>query len=370
MNVFRADQVGSLLRPPELLQAWDQLFAGRLEPAALAEIEDRAIIDALERQRSTGIDVYTDGEFRRLVYMTGFVDAVDGLALGQGPKLVWHADPGREVPPEMANFRPAAVVDKLRPKGRVAGRESAFLREHAPGPVKVTLPSAAHFVSRAYQPGLSDRAYPDRADLARDVEAILAAEAADLAAEGVGYIQVDSPTYSIWFDPDHLRQQHAWGMRSEGLLDEMIAGDNAVLDRARQGGALTGVHVCRGNASGAWLASGGYEPVAEQLFSELRCDRLLLEFDSDRAGGFEPLRLVPAPKTVVLGLVSTKYGALEPRADLLRRIDEAARYVPLDRLAISPQCGFASNFRGNPVTEDEQWRKLELVASVAREVWV
>lgn len=369
MNEFRADQVGSLLRPPELLRAWDRLFAGQIEPAALAEIEDRAILDALDRQRRTGIDVFTDGEFRRLVYLNCFVDAVDGMALGAGPKLVWRTDPGREVPAEMANFRTAAVVDKLRPKGRIAGKESAFLREHAPGPVKLTLPSPAHFVSRGYQPGSSDLAYPDPAELARDVEAILAAEAADLAAEGVGYIQVDSPTYSIWFDLDHLEQQRAWGMQSDDLLNEMIAGDNAVLDAARVGGALTAVHICRGNASGAWLATGGYEPVAEQLFGELRCDRLLLEYDSDRAGGFEPLRLVPAPKTVVLGLVSTKYGALETRADLMRRIDEAARYVPLDRLAISPQCGFASNFRGNPLSEDEQWRKLELVASVADEVW-
>jgi len=365
----RADQVGSLLRPAELQKAWGAVFAGQLDRADMAEIEDQAIIAALAGQSATGIDVYTDGEFRRIIYLTGLVEAVEGFAPGQGPKLAWRADPGQRVPAEVQNVAQAAVVDRLRPKRRIAAHEAAFLREHAHGPFKVTLPSPAHYTSGGYQPGVTDQFYPTRSDLARHLTEILADEAANLAREGVPYVQVDSPTYSIFWDPSHFSDLHSWASDPDVLLDEMIACDNAVLDAARRGGALTAVHMCRGNAVGAWLASGGYEPHAEKLFGELRCDRLLLEYDSDRAGGFAPLRLVPDDKTVVLGLVSTKRGALERRDDVLRRIEEATRFVAVERLALSPQCGFASIFRGNPISEDEQWAKLALVASVAREVW-
>ncbi|HXM58346.1 MAG TPA: hypothetical protein VOB72_23295 [Candidatus Dormibacteraeota bacterium] len=368
-GAYRADQVGSLLRPAELGRAWDRFFAGELDQAELAEIQDRAISGALERQRATGIDVVSDGEFRRAAYMTGVVDAVEGFAMGRGPRLTWHADPGQEVPPEMRSFALAVVDGPLRQRRRIAAHEAAFLREHARAPFKVTLPSPAHFISGSYRRGVTDRFYPRRSDLTDELAAIIAGEAASLAAEGVSYLQVDSPTYSVWFDPDELEEYRGWGVEPEGLLQEMIGADNAVLDAARAGGALTAVHVCRGNGSGAWLATGGYEPVAEQLFAELRCDRLLLEYDTERAGGLEPLRLVPARKVAVLGLVTTKRPELESRDELLRRIEQASRYLPVERLALSPQCGFASNFRGNPLSEDDQWRKLELVASVAREVW-
>lgn len=368
MTAPRADQVGSLLRPAELREAWAALFAGRLDRANMAEIEDRAIIAAIASQQATGIDVYTDGEFRRIIYLTGLIDAVDGFTPGQGSTLRWRVDPGQQVPPEVQNIAQAVVTDRLRPNRRIAAHEAAFLREHAPGPFKVTLPSPAHYTSGGYQAGVTDRFYPTRSDLTRHLTEILAEEAASLARDGVPYVQVDSPTYSIFWDPSHFIEQ-SMGRQADDLLEEMIGSDNAVLDAARGGGALTAVHMCRGNASGAWLASGGYEPSAEKLFAGLRCDRLLLEYDSDRAGGFEPLRLVPDDKTVVLGLVSTKSGTLERRDDLLRRIEEAARFVPLERLALSPQCGFASTFRGNPLTEDQQWAKLALVASIAREVW-
>jgi 5-methyltetrahydropteroyltriglutamate--homocysteine methyltransferase len=364
----RADQVGSLLRPAELKNAWAALFAGQLERADMAEIEDRTIVAALAGQQATGIDVYTDGEFRRILYLTGLVDAVDGFELGKDSTLRWRADPGQQVPPEVQNIAQAVVTQRLRPTRRIAAHEAAFLREHAPGPFKVTLPSPAHYTSGGYQAGVTDRFYPTRSDLTRHLTEILAEEAASLARDGVPYLQVDAPTYSIFWDPSHFDTQ-SMGRQADELLEEMIDSDNAILDAARGGGALTALHMCRGNASGAWLASGGYEPNAEKLFGRLRCDRLLLEYDSDRAGGFEPLRLVPDDKTVVLGLVSTKSPTLERRDDLLRRIEEAARFVPLPRLALSPQCGFASTFRGNPLTEDQQWAKLALVASVAREVW-
>jgi 5-methyltetrahydropteroyltriglutamate--homocysteine methyltransferase len=365
----KAEHVGSLLRSAALQEAWAAVFTGQMDRAGLVEIQDQAIIAAIANQVASGIDVHTDGELRRIIYLTGLVEAVEGFAPGQGPKLRWRADPDKQVPPEVANIAQAVVVDRLRLKGRIAAHEAAFLRQHSPGLIKITLPSPAHYTSGGYQDGVTDRFYPTRSDLARHLSEILADEAASLAAEGVSYIQVDSPTYSIFWDPEHFEDEHRWGPNPDALMTEMIASDNAVLDAARRGGALTAVHMCRGNASGAWLASGGYEPSAEKLFGELRCDRLLLEYDSDRAGGFEPLRLVPEDKTVVLGLVSTKRGTLERRDDLLRRIEEATRYVPVDRLALSPQCGFASTFRGNPISEDEQWAKLALVANVAREVW-
>jgi 5-methyltetrahydropteroyltriglutamate--homocysteine methyltransferase len=352
-----------------LQQAWAAVFAGQMDRADMAEIENQTIIAALANQAASGVDVHTDGEFRRIIYLTGLVEAVEGFAPGQGPKLRWRADPDQHVPAEVANIAQATVVDRLRPKRRIAAHEAAFLREHAPGPFKITLPSPAHYTTGGYQDGVTDQFYPTRSDLARHLSEILAEEAASLAAEGVPYVQVDSPTYSIFWDADHFNDVHHRETNPDDLLTEMIACDNAVLDAARHGGALTAVHMCRGNASGAWLASGGYEPSAEKLFGELRCDRLLLEYDSDRAGGFEPLRLIPDDKTVVLGLVSTKRGTLERRDDLLRRIEEATRYVPVDRLALSPQCGFASTFRGNPISEEEQWAKLALVASVAAEVW-
>ena len=367
MRNVRADQVGSLLRPPELVQAWDRLFAGQLAPDRLREIEDRASEAALERQQRTGIEVLTDGEFRRIVYLTSLVQAADGFVMGQGERLSWKAT-GREVPEEIVNFEPPVVGDRIRLKARVAGEESAFMRTRVPGRFKITLPSPAHFAENSYKPGLSDKAYPTRSELLADLARLLADEAGQLAREGVPYVQVDSPTYTMFADSSWDGWFSAHGLDKPRWLQELIAADNQILDAARAGGAVTAVHLCRGNGLGAWLAAGGYDPIAEQVFG-LRCDRLLLEYDTQRAGTFEPLRLVPPDKVVVLGLVSTKTPVLESADDLLRRIDDAARYVPAERLALSPQCGFASHFRGNPLSEDDQWRKLELVASVAHRAW-
>jgi 5-methyltetrahydropteroyltriglutamate--homocysteine methyltransferase len=367
MEIVRADQVGSLLRPPELLQAWGQLFAGQLAPERLEEVEDRAIEAALEQQRRTGIGIHTDGEFRRIVYLTSLAQAVDGFVMGQGDHLPWKAT-GRDVPREMQEFTLPVVTERLRLKFRVSGKESEFMRAHAPGPVKITMPSPLHFVHGSWKPGLSDAAYPSPYDLMSDIARILSDEAAQLASEGVAYIQVDAPTYTQFVDPEWDDWFIQRGLDKKRLLDEAIAADNSILDAARAGGAVTAVHLCRGNGMGAWLCTGGYDPIAQRVFG-LHADRLLLEYDTDRAGTFEPLRNVPAETLVVLGLVSTKVPELESRDDLRRRIDAASAYVPMERLALSPQCGFASDFRGNPITEDDQWRKLELVASVAQEVW-
>jgi 5-methyltetrahydropteroyltriglutamate--homocysteine methyltransferase len=361
LNALRADQVGSLLRPPALLQARIDFGAGRLDLDGLRAEEDIAILDALRHQHDCGIDISSDGEFRRASFLTGFSDAVDGFVPGSPPPMRWRGGNGHGT----VQAPVAVVAGELRPSGRISGVEASFLREHCPVPFKVTLPSPLLFAVNSYVPGLSDRAYPAREDLISEVARLLADEAGRLAADGVPYVQVDSPSYARWLERGLLPGQADAGR----LLDAAIDGDNRVLDAARAGGALTAVHLCRGNVMGRWLAEGGYDPIAQRLFTGLRCDRLLLEYDSARAGTFAPLRAVPSRAVVVLGLITTKSGALESADDVLRRIDEASRIVPLEQLALSPQCGFATTVAGNPLTQDDQWRKLELVASLAREVW-
>jgi 5-methyltetrahydropteroyltriglutamate--homocysteine methyltransferase len=366
VNALRADQVGSLLRPSELLQARVDFFAGRLDRGGLRAEEDRAILEALRRQRSRGLDVYTDGEYRRSGFAMGFVETVQGFVEAEAVALPWKSGADGESPSRCAR---TAVAGTLRARGRVAAAEAAFLREHAPGPFKITLPSPLVFALTGYRRGVSEPAYPTREELIADAAAILAEEAAQLAIEGVPYIQVDSPGYTHWVDQDLAAGYRSQGIDLDRLLDAAIAGDNRILDAARKGGAIAAVHLCRGNWKGRWLAEGGYDAIAEKVFTRLRCHRLLLEYDSPRSGSFRPLRFVTDGKVVVLGLITTKSGALEDREELLRRLDQASHILPLEQLAISPQCGFASGQLGNPLTPDDQWRKLELVASLAREVW-
>lgn len=359
MSSLRADHVGSLLRPASLLQARIDFSAGRLDRVGLRAIEDHAILDVLRRQRDCGLDVCTDGELRRASFLTGFVEAVRGCVHADVPALTGEA-------PALAG---PVVAGTLHRRSRIADVEADFLREHASGSFKVTLPSPLTLALSAYLPGVSDQVYPAREDVVADASRILAQEARQLADEGVPYVQVDAPGYSRWMDPDLLAASRAAGIDMDALLDAAIAGDNRVVDAARAGGALTAVHICRESRMGRWLAEGGSEPIVERLFTGLRSHRLLLEFDSPMAGGFAPLRFVPSAMVVVLGLITTRSGELESGDELLRRIDAASRIVPLEQLALSPQCGFAPSQAGGPVTQAEQWRKLELVATVAREVW-
>ena len=365
MNALRADHVGSLLRPPALLQARIDHAAGRLDLEGLRAEEDRAILDALRRQRQCGLDVASDGEFRRLSFVSGFADAVDGFSDAEAPPLRWKGGGGQPARSRHGHVVAAA----LRPRGRIAAVESNYLREHSAGPWKVTLPSPLVLAMAAHRPGVTDAVYADWEDLIGDAGRILADEARLLAAEGVPYVQIDAPAYTRWIDPELIAPLREAGADTDRLLDAAIAADNRVLDAARAGGAITAVHICRGNSMGRWLVEGGYDRIAEPLLTRLRCHRFLLEYDTPRAGTFAPLRYLPANRMVVLGLITTKTGAEEARDDLLRRIDQASRIVPLEQLALSPQCGFASTQVGNPLTPDDQWRKLELVASLAREVW-
>jgi 5-methyltetrahydropteroyltriglutamate--homocysteine methyltransferase len=374
---YRADHVGSLLRPPELLAARSAYTAGRLSAADLHQVEDAAVLQALDLQREVGLDVFTEGEYRRSGWSTAVRESVDGLVPTEGSPISgflgqWQGPHGDLATSSMTTGSVGGMVagEKLRQVRRVAGAEAEFLKAHAPGPWKITMPGAMSGAGQLWKAGISDRVYPTRRDLAADIVEMLRREIAALHADGVAYIQLDSLHYVERIADTTIRARMiAAGEDPDAALDELIAIDNATLAGARRDGVTVGMHMCRGNNRSAWHAAGSYEPIAEKAFSQLDVDRFLLEFDTQRAGGFEPLRFIPEDKMVVLGLVSSKEPALESVDDLRRRIDEAARFVPLERLAIAPQCGFASTVLGNLLSWDDQRRKLERVVETARRVW-
>lgn len=362
---FRAEQVGSFLRPPELLGARAAKQQGKLDEARLRELEDRAILDVLKLQQEVGLDVFTDGEFRRGDFSGVLPEALEGFETRTITRP-FRAEDGTIGHREM---HWPVVVSKLKQRHRLTEREVPFLKQHSPGPFKVTMPSATQFTDPSYVQGITDQAYPSRGDLLRDLTEVVRAEIEALVQEGVRYVQVDAPRYTYYVDPSLREHLQSTGVNPDTALDEAIAADNRCFAGARGKDVYLAMHLCRGNAMGRWYAEGGYDPIAEKLFSSLQIDALLLEYDSARAGGFEPLRFVPRDKTVVLGLVSTKIDQVESADQILRRIDEASKYLPLENLAVSPQCGFASVAQGNPITFDAQRRKLELVAEAARKVW-
>ena len=341
---YRADHVGSFLRPQALLDARSK------------ELEDQSILTVLAKQAELGFGIVTDGEFRRRNFMSDFTDSVEGFVLDED--AVGHRWQGASSPSHI----PGIVAGKLRASRRLTGHETPFLLENSPADVKVTLPSPNQFPFISFKKGVTDKVYPDHSALLADVVSILKDEVAALAAAGVQYIQLIDPKWREW-----LRTEI--GVDPDAALDEAIGADNACFDAARGSGATLGLHLYRGNNRGNWYAQGGYDAIAERLFSGLHVDRFLLEFDDERSGTFEPLRFVPTGKTVVLGLVSTKRPEMETAPELIRRIEDASKFVPLEHLALSPQCGFASVMEGNPVNEETQWAKMKLVADTARQVW-
>jgi 5-methyltetrahydropteroyltriglutamate--homocysteine methyltransferase len=373
---YRADHVGSLLRPPELLQAREAFAAGALSADQLRDAEDAAILKALELQLQAGVHIFTDGEYRRGIWYGPLGDAIEGLVPDQAapvPVGVGWQGRGSELAREaMAEVGSTGMVvgAKLRQRRRLTGHESAFLRENAPGPWKITMPGVAQRALAWYKPGVSDAFYPTRADLYADLTAMVQAEIRALIDEGVSYVQLDSLFYVITLTSPQRRQTLIdLGLDLDQLLEENIAVDNACLQVARDAGVTVGLHMCRGNNRSAWASEGSYEVCAEKAFAKLNVDRFLLEYDTERAGDFAPLRFVPKGKIVVLGLISSKEPQLESQDLLMRRIDAASKYVPIENLALSPQCGFASTMRGNLLTWDDQRRKLELIAETARRVW-
>jgi 5-methyltetrahydropteroyltriglutamate--homocysteine methyltransferase len=320
------------------------------------------------------LDVFTDGEYRRSWWSGALAESVEGVI--DDPAAVftpgWQGPHGALADATAAEigFGEQVVGAKLRQVRRLTAHESGFLQQHAPGPYKITIPGALSRALVWYKPGLTDRFYPTPADLVQAIVDIMRREVQALLAEGVSYIQLDSLRYVIQLADPQIRQRMLQaGQDLEKALDETIAADNATLQDARGTGVTVGLHMCRGNNRSAWRTTGGYEVIAEKAFSLLEVDRFLLEYDTTRAGGFEPLRFVPRGKTVVLGLISSKDPQLESPDQLRRRIDEAAKYIPMENLALSPQCGFASTAPGNQLTWDEQRRKLELVVETARRVW-
>jgi 5-methyltetrahydropteroyltriglutamate--homocysteine methyltransferase len=368
---YRADQVGSLLRPKELLDLRHDLNA---PPEILREKEDQEILRVLGRQKDLGFKIFTDGELRRHGFMSDFHESVEGLDMQAAIDRNWQSTsgkPGAGVPTTPTS-RPVAgiAVSKLRKKKRLTEHETTFLKQHSPGDIKMTLPSANQFPAIAYRKGITDKIYPTHSELLWDIVPIIKSEIQALVKDGVKYIQIDAPRYSYFIDPKWRQYiKDEMGVDPSQALDEAIKADNASLEGARREGVTLAIHLCRGNNRSQWYAQGSYDPIAEKVFSQLDVDAFLLEYESERAGSFEPLRFVPKGKNVVLGLVSSKLPQLESQDELVGKIEEAGKFMPLQNLALSPQCGFASTMEGNLLTEDQQWRKLDLVAKTARQVW-
>jgi methionine synthase II (cobalamin-independent) len=379
-KTYRADHVGSLLRPPELLEARTRFNAGEITREQLKEVEDASVLKALDAQKQAGLEIFTEGEYRRSGWSGAIRESVDGLLPAETttPSRVlreWQGPHGELANTSMRSgggnvMGTAVAAGRLTQVRRIAGEEAAFLKAHAPGDWKITMPGALSVGSQLWRPGQTDKYYASRGEFIDQMVEMLQKEVDALIADGVSYIQLDSLHYvERVTDPVVRARMIEDGEDPDAYLDELIEVDNRVLDHAQNQGITVGVHMCRGNNRSAWHAEGSYEGVAEKAFNQLHVDRFLLEYDTERAGGFEPLRFMPKEKMVVLGLISSKEPALETQDQLRRRIDEAAKYVPMENLAISPQCGFASTALGNLLTWDEQQRKLELIVETARRVW-
>jgi methionine synthase II (cobalamin-independent) len=366
---YHAEHVGSLLRPAWLLEARAARQRGEIGEPALRELEDRAALEGLALQRAAGLEVFTDGEVRRATWMAGLLESTGGVVPVETPDVPWYFA-GNPMPPEETEFDLVAASEKVTKKAANTVAEAEFLSRHAPGIFKITMMSAS-MGGILWRPGISDAAYPTPSSLVRDLAALQAAEMESLIGAGVRWLQLDSLSYNQVFDDRFRAGMSGAGMTAQKVLDAAVSVDADLVKAAKRAdpGVTVGMHICRGNNRSGWMAEGSYEPVAERLFGEVGVDRFLLEYDTGRAGGFEPLRFIRPGTTVVLGLVSSKYPQLETQDYLLRRIEEASTFVPIEDLALSPQCGFASTARGNQLTVDDQRRKLELVVTTAHKVW-
>ena len=360
---WHSEGVGSLLRPPELIEARRRHAAGQLAAPEFKRIEDAAVESAIALQEKAGLDVVADGEMRRESWMSPFADGFDGFDRTTGVTMPWRDESGQRL--AAPGRRPVVVARLTRRHSPATLEEWVFLRGRTTRPAKVTMPGA-EMAAAMYDEQLSRDAYPTRDDYHAHVVELLRWEVAELVRLGCRYIQLDSPQYGALTDPDNRELFRQRGSDPDRLIDAGIEMDNAIIDGFP--GVTFGLHICRGNAMSRFYAAGDYEPVA-RIFTRSRFGRFLLEYDDRRSGGFEPLRHVPEDRVVVLGLVTTKKPVLE-EADALRgRIAEAARFVPAGRLALSPQCGFASVAAGNRIGPDDQAAKLALVADVAHAVW-
>jgi 5-methyltetrahydropteroyltriglutamate--homocysteine methyltransferase len=362
MTVPRSDHVGSLLRPPELLAARARFARGEIDDDGLRAAEDAAVDEVLRRQADCGLEVVTDGELRRLSFQSQMVEAVDGFGDWDLDAFLWGDWKSDVVGDRSLARPPLAVESRLVRRRHLSAPEFAYARERADRLLKVTLPSPGLF-SQFWDPVRSAGAYATLEDFLWDVAAILCEEVEELARLGATYLQLDAPHYPLLLD-----ERWRTFYEARGSVETWLELDNHVIAAAPEG-VTFGFHLCRGNQGSRWLVEGSYDTLAERIFPRIRAHRLLLEYDDERSGGFEPLRHVPPDKVVVLGLVTTKTPRLETLAELVPRIEEAAAYVPLERLALSPQCGFGTSIVGNALTLADQWAKLRTIADAARTVW-
>jgi 5-methyltetrahydropteroyltriglutamate--homocysteine methyltransferase len=360
--MFRADHVGSMLRPQELKDAFRDSARGLMDAARFAEIQDRCIRDAITLQEDAGLQSITDGEFRRGSWFFGFVQAVDGLTVKDSLFDFRDASGGHD------RFRTAYVEGKIRRSRGITTQEFEFVRGATDRTPKVTLPtpSLVHFFR--LDQAVDRTVYPDMDEFWSDLIAVYREEIAALAALGCRCVQLDEVPIAMLCDSNVRAKVAKAGIDPAALIDSYIGAINAVA-RNRPAGLTIALHLCRGNYKGQWMAEGSYEAVSEKVFNEAAVDTFFLEYDSARAGGFEPLRHLPKGKNVVLGLVSSKVPELEPLDGLKRRVEEAARFISLDQAGVSPQCGFASSVGGNPLSIDDERRKLARVVELARAVW-
>ena len=361
MTTYRSEGIGSLLRPQYLTDARGQFERGEIDAADFKQIEDRAVDEAIGMQEAAGLDVVTDGEQRRYAFFGHLVDAFDGFDKFGGWAIPFRDESGTEVV-----LKRPVVVEKLRWRHHMAAEEFTYIRARTRRPVKVTLISAQQ-AAAYYDPEKSSGAYATRDAYLADLVDFTRREIEELRRLGCRYVQIDAPQYAALLDAkirDGYRQR---GSDPDKLLDACIDLDNAIIDG--HPGVTFGIHICRGNYRSMFYASGGYDRIAQQVFTRSRFHRFLLEYDDARSGTFAPLSHVPGDRVVVLGLVSTKKAELETVEELRQRVAEAAQVVPLERLAVSPQCGFASTAEGNRLSAGDQRLKLELVAEAAGGIW-
>ncbi len=360
---FRADHVGSLLRPQALREARAARALGEISSLALREVEDRCIIEAIKRQESIGLRAVTDGEYRRAYWHFDFLAGLEGVELVT-PKTMVEFKGGVKLPHSLEvhgklGWGKAVMVDDYR-----------FVKAHATLAVaKQTIPSPSVLHFRGGRQAIDPSIYPDLDGFFSDLGNTYHAAVHAFAKAGCRYLQLDEVNIAYLCDPEQIEGLKARGEHVEGLLETYGAMINTAIAH-RPDDMVVSMHLCRGNFRSTWVAQGGYEPVADVLFNQVNVDAYFMEYDTERAGGFEPLRLVPrGHKIVVLGIMTSKTGELESADELKRRIDAASKFLPLEQLALSPQCGFASTEEGNMLTEDQQWRKLERCVEVARDVW-
>jgi 5-methyltetrahydropteroyltriglutamate--homocysteine methyltransferase len=363
---FRADHVGSYLRPRRLTDAREAFFAGKIDAAALRAVEDECIAEVVRAQESVGLRGITDGEFRRTYFHVDFLEKLTGVSVTYGEFVAkFRKDDGTEVgfrPPTMHVEAPVAHAEPIQ------GPDFDFLKAQTRRTPKVCIPAPSMLHFRGGRRAISEAVYPDLEAFYDDLTAAYRAEIADLAARGCRYLQLDDTNLAYLCDPAIRESTRARGDDPDQLtrLYCRLVNDSI---RDRPSDMVISVHLCRGNFKSAWVAQGGYEPVAEILLNEMAIDGFFLEYDDERSGDFAPLRFTPKGKTIVLGLMSSKNAAVESKDELKKRIDEAARYVPLAQCALSHQCGFSSTAHGNDLTEADQWKKLARAVEVATEVW-